>query len=153
MNNLIKKANLLKSLNLFNQININSYCSFSTSQQENKVNFTFKYLADGTEVKVTGEIGKNILKTAHENKIDIEGACDCSLACSTCHIVLGQKIYESIPPAEEVEDDLLDLAFGLTHTSRLGCQVILTKEFEGQIIEIPSATKNLYVDGHKPQPH
>jgi ferredoxin len=153
MNNLIKKANLFKPMRFFTHINYSSSFSFSTSTQENKVNFTFKYLADGTEVKVAGEIGKNILKTAHENKIDIEGACDCSLACSTCHIILDQKIYESIPPAEEVEDDLLDLAFGLTHTSRLGCQVILTKEFEGQIIEIPSATKNLYVDGHKPQPH
>jgi ferredoxin len=53
----------------------------------------------------------------------------------------------------EEEDDLLDLAFGLTHTSRLGCQVIVTKEFEGTTICVPSATRNLYVDGHKPKPH
>ena len=153
MNNLIKKTNLLKPNKLFAQLYTITGSSFSTTQNDNKVSFTFKYLSDGTEVKVTADIGKNILKTAHENKIDIEGACDCSLACSTCHIILNQKIYDSLPPAEEVEDDLLDLAFGLTHTSRLGCQVKLTKEFEGQIIEIPSATKNLYVDGHKPQPH
>ena len=129
--------------------------SSNTNQEDIKrsVNITFKYLTDNSEVKVKAQIGKNILKTAHENKIDIEGACDCSLACSTCHIILDEEIFSKLPEADEVEEDLLDLAFGLTHTSRLGCQVEITEEFEGRTIEIPSATKNLYVDGHKPQPH
>jgi ferredoxin len=68
-------------------------------------------------------------------------------------VILEQKIYDNLPKPVEEEDDLLDLAFGLTHTSRLGCQVIVTKEFEGTTICVPSATRNLYVDGHKPKPH
>jgi ferredoxin len=141
-------VNFIHSKRLFSDVN-----NAGDNRAKELVNFTFKYLADGKEVNITSEVGNNILKAAHENKVDIEGACDCSLACSTCHVILDQDIFDSIPQAEEVEDDLLDLAFGLTHTSRLGCQVLLTKQFEGKIIEIPSATKNLYVDGHKPQPH
>lgn len=136
-------------------LNNRAFCREDVKQGDNteEVSFIFKYLADGKEVKVTSNIGKSILNAAHANKIDLEGACDSSLACSTCHVILDDEIFDSIPEAKEEEDDLLDLAFGLTHTSRLGCQVLLTKQFEGRVIEIPAATKNLYVDGHKPQPH
>ena len=110
-------------------------------------------MADNSIKEVEANLGDHLLETAHKNDIDIEGACDASLACSTCHIILEEKIYESIPKPKEEEDDLLDLAFGLTHTSRLGCQVFVTKEFSDTIISIPAATRNLYVDGHKPKPH
>ena len=53
--------------------------------------------------------------------MDLEGACEASLACSTCHVILEEGIYEGLPEAEEEEEDLLDLAYGLTYTSRLGC--------------------------------
>ena len=118
-----------------------------------KIKLKFKYLADNSIKEVEANLGDHLLETAHKNDIDIEGACDASLACSTCHIILEEKIYESIPKPKEEEDDLLDLAFGLTHTSRLGCQVFVTKEFSDTIISIPAATRNLYVDGHKPKPH
>ena len=55
--------------------------------------------------------------------MELEGACEASLACSTCHVILPQDIYNELEPAEDDEEDLLDLAFGLTTTSRLGCQV------------------------------
>ena len=48
---------------------------------------------------------------------------------------------------------LPDMAFGLTATSRLGCQVNITKEMDGIEVRIPAATRNFYVDGHVPQPH
>ena len=158
--NTIINFNHIKSFNrTINIFNLNKN-NFSTNNDEedkfknaDKIKFTFKYLSDNKEVKVEAPEGMNLLKAAHKNNIDLEGACDCSLACSTCHLILDQKIYDSIPQAEETEDDLLDLAFGLTHTSRLGCQVLLTKQFEDTVIKIPAATKNLYVDGHKPQPH
>lgn len=127
--------------------------SNKNTAEEETVNITYKYLVDGTTVNVKAKIGENILKTAHHFEIDLEGACDCSLACSTCHVILDQKLFDSIPKSEELEDDLLDLAYGLTHTSRLGCQIKITKDFEGTVINIPSYTKNLYVDGHKPKPH
>jgi len=58
---------------------------------------------------------------AHENNIDLEGACDESLACSTCHVILEEKIFKNLECASLEEQDLLDLAYGLTNTSRLGC--------------------------------
>ena len=65
--------------------------------------------------------GESLLDVAHNNGIDLEGACESSLACSTCHVILEPAIYDSLGEPCEEEEDLLDLAYGLTHTSRLGC--------------------------------
>mmetsp|Transcript_81016 Transcript_81016/g.217395 ORF Transcript_81016/g.217395 Transcript_81016/m.217395 type:complete len:105 (-) Transcript_81016:3257-3571(-) len=81
------------------------------------------------------------------------GACECSLACSTCHLILEEPLYDSLPEPSDKENDMLDLAFGLTPTSRLGCQVVLTEEMAGATFKIPAATRNMYVDGHVPKPH
>ena len=89
--------------------------------------------------------GISILEAAHMNKVALEGACDGSLACSTCHVIVDQSFYDKIKPAEEDEEDMLDLAFGLTHTSRLGCQIILTPELDGITVKLPAATRNLMV--------
>jgi ferredoxin len=66
---------------------------------------------------------------------------------------LEDAVYDEFPEPSEEEEDMLDLAFGLTETSRLGCQVILEKEHDGIVITLPSATRNMYVDGHVPKPH
>jgi ferredoxin len=55
-------------------------------------------------------------------------------------------------PSEE-EEDMLDLATGLTTSSRLGCQIILSKELDGMEVTLPSHSRNFYVDGHVPEPH
>ena len=86
---------------------------------------------------------------AHNNEVDLEGACESSLACSTCHVILDSEIYDSLDEAVEEEEDMLDLAYGLTHTSRLGCQVFVTKEMEGMLVKLPSHTRNFYVDKSK----
>ena len=65
--------------------------------------------------------GESLLEVAHNNSVDLEGACEQSLACSTCHVILEQEIYDQLEEPVEEEEDLLDLAYGLTHTSRLGC--------------------------------
>lgn len=65
---------------------------------------------------VKGRVGQNLVTVAHENGVDLEGACECSLACSTCHVILTSGIYDSLAPATDEEEDLLDLAFGLTST-------------------------------------
>ncbi|KAF8995267.1 hypothetical protein BDQ17DRAFT_1430533 [Cyathus striatus] len=75
------------------------------------------------------------------------GACEGSIACSTCHIILPPHIYNALPEADDDENDMLDMAFGLTDTSRLGCQVKLTKEIGGMEVRLPSATRNMFVDG------
>lgn len=74
-------------------------------------------------------------------------------ACSTCHLIFPHKIYDTLPEPSEEEEDMLDMAFGLTETSRLGCQVIVTKEMDGMLLQMPKATRNFYVDGHVPKPH
>nr|XP_012137213.1 PREDICTED: adrenodoxin-like protein, mitochondrial isoform X3 [Megachile rotundata] len=85
--------------------------------------------------------------------IELEGACEASLACSTCHVYVHSDYMDKLPPSEEKEEDLLDLAPFLKENSRLGCQIILTKELDGIELQIPKGTRNFYVDGHTPAPH
>ncbi|XP_076177233.1 adrenodoxin-like protein 1, mitochondrial Ferredoxin 1 isoform X2 [Ptiloglossa arizonensis] len=85
--------------------------------------------------------------------IEMEGACEASLACTTCHVYVHHNYTEKLPIAEEKEEDLLDLAPFLKENSRLGCQIILTKDLDGIELELPQATRNFYVDGHTPTPH
>jgi 2Fe-2S ferredoxin len=98
---------------------------------------------DGTRREVEAPLGLSVLEIAHKNKIDIEGACEGSLACSTCHVIVDPEWYELLKEASEDEEDMLDLAFGLTATSRLGCQIIITEELDGLVVKLPSSTRNL----------
>ncbi|XP_004923735.1 adrenodoxin-like protein, mitochondrial [Bombyx mandarina] len=108
---------------------------------------------DGVKINVKGKVGDNILYLAHRYEIPMEGACEASLACTTCHVYIPHDYLDKLPPSEEKEDDLLDMAPFLKENSRLGCQIVLTKELEGMVIQLPKATRNFYVDGHKPKPH
>jgi len=76
----------------------------------------------------------------------MEGACEGSIACSTCHVILDDDVYDSLPEPCEEEDDMLDMAPGLTESSRLGCQVFLTTAMDGIRVKLPMATRNFYVD-------
>lgn len=107
----------------------------------------------GKRIVARGKVGQSILQIAHRNHIDLEGACESSLACSTCHVILEDSVFHQLEEPTEEEDDLLDMAFGLTTTSRLGCQVIVTEAMDQAIVKLPAATRNFYVDGHVPQPH
>jgi 2Fe-2S ferredoxin len=100
---------------------------------------------DGTAREVDAPLGLSVQEIAHRNKIDIEGACEGSLACSTCHVVIDPDWYDLLKEASEDEEDMLDLAFGLTQTSRLGCQIIMTEELDGLTVRLPSATRNLLI--------
>lgn len=60
---------------------------------------------------------------------------------------------EDLHPPSEEEEDMLDEAALLTPTSRLGCQIILSKELEGMVVTLPAYSRNYYVDGHVPEPH
>lgn len=101
---------------------------------------------NGTRKEVDAPIGLSVLEIAHRNNIDLEGACEGSLACSTCHVIVDSEWYDLLPGATEDEEDMLDLAFGLTHTSRLGCQIIITEELDGLTVQLPAATRNMMVD-------
>jgi len=101
---------------------------------------------DGSRAEVDAPEGLSVLEIAHRNKIELEGACEGSLACSTCHIVVAPEWYDRLAEAEEDEEDMLDLAFGLTSTSRLGCQIIMKPELDGLVVSVPAATRNMSVD-------
>jgi len=109
------------------------------------VKITF-VLRNGEEKEVDAPIGLSVLEVAHRNNIDLEGACEGSLACSTCHVIVDQQFFDKIPSASEDEEDMLDLAFGLTTTSRLGCQINITEDMEGLRVKLPHATRNMMVD-------
>ncbi|MCW5748111.1 MAG: ferredoxin family 2Fe-2S iron-sulfur cluster binding protein [Alphaproteobacteria bacterium] len=101
---------------------------------------------NGNRKEVEAPLGLSVLEIAHRNGIDLEGACEGSLACSTCHVIVDKAWYDKLPEASEDEEDMLDLAFGLTHTSRLGCQIRITPELDGLTVKLPAATRNMMVD-------
>jgi 2Fe-2S ferredoxin len=105
---------------------------------------TVKFIeTDGSSKDVDAYCGMSILDVAREHGIDLEGACEGSLACSTCHVIVQEEWYNKLSPASDMEEDMLDLAYGLTNTSRLGCQIILTKDMDGFQVELPKASRNL----------
>ena len=115
---------------------------------------TFTDDKDGSVKTVSVPMGQSLLEAAHANEIDLEGACEGSLACSTCHVIVeDQDMYDRLPEPCDDENDMLDLAFGLTDTSRLGCQIRATPELDGLKVRIPAATRNFAVDGYVPKPH
>lgn len=105
---------------------------------------TFVHL-DGSEQQVEAPSGISVLEAARLFDVPIEGACEGSLACSTCHVVVDAAYIDLLPEATEDEEDMLDLAFGLTATSRLGCQIILSDELDGLKVAVPSASRNAQV--------
>lgn len=100
---------------------------------------------DGNAKEVDAPLGISVLEIAHRNDIDLEGACEGSLACSTCHVIVSEEDYEKLNEASEEEEDMLDLAFGLTETSRLGCQILMTEELDGLKVKLPAGTRNMQV--------
>ena len=103
-------------------------------------------MPDGSEKHIAAPNGISLLEVAHKNAVPLEGACEGSLACSTCHVVIDPAFYDQLPAATEDEEDMLDLAFGLTHTSRLGCQIMMNDSLEGLKVTVPGATRNMMVD-------
>ena len=106
------------------------------------------FITKGEKKEFQVTAGTTVLEAAHKNNIDLEGACEGSLACSTCHVILDQQFYNKLSPASEDEEDMLDLAFGLTPTSRLGCQIILTKELDGLTLTVPEETRNVSINNN-----
>jgi 2Fe-2S ferredoxin len=98
---------------------------------------------DGTRKEVDAPLGLSVLEIAHKHGVDLEGACEGSLACSTCHVVVDPEWFELLKDPTEDEEDMLDLAFGLTQTSRLGCQIIISEELDGLTVALPAGTRNM----------
>ena len=92
---------------------------------------------DGRERRVEAPAGLSVLEIAHRHGIDLEGACEGSLACATCHVVVDPAWASRLPKPTEDEEDMLDLAFGLQKTSRLGCQIVIGDAFDGLVVRLP----------------
>lgn len=93
---------------------------------------------DGTRHQVNATPGQSLLQIARQNAIAIEGACEGHLSCSTCHVVVDREHYRRVPGPDVDEAEMLNLAYGLTATSRLGCRVRMSDELDGLIVTVPA---------------
>ena len=98
---------------------------------------------DGTQKEVEAPLGLSVLEIAHRNSVDIEGACEGSLACSTCHVIVDPSWFGKLAKPTEDEEDMLDLASGARRTSRLSCQIDLTDALDGLVVHIPAESRNM----------
>lgn len=94
---------------------------------------------------IQAESGQTVLDVALKNKISIPHACEKSCACTTCHIVVREG-FDSLEESDELEDDMLDKAWGLEPESRLGCQAIIADE--DLVVEIPKYNLNIVNEEH-----
>ena len=98
---------------------------------------------DGTlDREVDARAGQRLLDVAWAAKQPLEGACEGVMACSTCHVIVDKADFDRLPQASDEEEDLLDLAAHATRTSRLACQIILSKDMETLDVRIPAGAKN-----------
>jgi ferredoxin len=100
--------------------------------------------ADGrgrTDAEV--EPGSILLDVAQAHMMPLEGTCEGQMACSTCHVIVSKEDFERLPPATEMEEDMLDLAAGVRRTSRLACQIVLTEAMDGLTVSIPGESRNM----------
>ena len=96
----------------------------------------FFVLPDGKQRECHAEAGQSLLKLAQDSGFDLEGACEASLACATCHVVIDPEWYGQLPTPTQDESDMLDLAVGLSRTSRLSCQIKLTQALDGLTVRL-----------------
>ncbi|XP_044775257.1 adrenodoxin, mitochondrial [Neomonachus schauinslandi] len=110
----------------------------SSSEDKITVHFVNR---DGETLTAKGKVGDSLLDVVIENNLDIDGfgACEGTLACSTCHLIFEEHIFEKLEAVTDEENDMLDLAYGLTDRSRLGCQIYLTKSMDNMTVRVPDA--------------
>ncbi len=97
---------------------------------------------DGTRRELDAPVGKSLMQIGRDAGLDIEGACDGAMACSTCHVYVEPEWAGKLAKMGEDESDMLDLAFGVTDRSRLGCQIVMTEELDGLTVALPKNTRN-----------
>ncbi|XP_015482151.1 adrenodoxin-like [Parus major] len=108
----------------------------SSSEDQVTVHFINR---DGERLTTTAKEGESLLEVVvnHNLAIDGFGACEGTLACSTCHLIFEKDAFQKLDAISDEELDMLDLAYGLTDTSRLGCQVCVKKSMDGLTVRVP----------------
>jgi ferredoxin len=99
--------------------------------------------ANGGRVEVEGKPGDRLLEVGQAAGMPLEGTCEGQMACSTCHVVVTKEWFDRLPRASEDEEDMLDLAAGVTRTSRLSCQIVLGEELDGIEVAIPGEARDM----------
>lgn len=100
-------------------------------------------LRDGSQKLLNVAEGDSLLDIAQGHGLEMEGACGGSCACSTCHVIIDPEYYDLLEEPGDDENDMLDLAYGLTETSRLGCCIRMTKNLDGLRAALPAMTRNV----------
>lgn len=137
--NLLNKLTQSQTLTSIEALIRHASTSKESDEEQSSVLVTFKK-PDGKDISVRGTTGKSLYDLVVENDLDIDGfgACEGTLCCTTCHLIFTKEDYHRIGYPKDEELDMLDLAFGLTDTSRLGCQVFLKKEFGPELqVKVP----------------
>jgi ferredoxin len=99
--------------------------------------------AKGERVEAAAKLGDNLLDVAQAADMPLEGTCEGQMACSTCHVIVAKDWFGKLPRASEDEEDMLDLAAGVTRTSRLSCQIVLGEELDGIEVRIPGESRDM----------
>lgn len=99
--------------------------------------------AKGEKIATTGEPGQRLLELGQNVGMPLEGTCEGQMACSTCHVVISAEWFDRLVPAVDDEEDMLDLAAGVTRTSRLSCQIELTDALDGLVVHVPSEAHDM----------
>lgn len=100
--------------------------------------------ADGKEhTEAEAKAGDVLLDIAQQHLMPLEGTCEGQMACSTCHVIVAKDDFDRLPPASEMEEDMLDLAAGVRRTSRLACQIVLTDRLGDLTVHIPPESRNM----------
>ena len=89
---------------------------------------------NGNSREIDARAGQTLLEIAWDNGLDVEGACEGSMACATCHVIVDPAWFDRLPDPSEDEEDMLDLAYDIRKTSRLGCQITLTDALDGLVV-------------------
>ncbi|XP_066038547.1 adrenodoxin-like [Chamaea fasciata] len=111
-----------------------------TGESSSKDQVTVHFInRDGEQLTTTAKEGESLLEVVvnHNLAIDGFGACEGTLACSTCHLIFDKDSFQKLDAVSDEELDMLDLAYGLTDTSRLGCQVCVKKWMDGLTVRVP----------------
>lgn len=99
--------------------------------------------AEGARVAAEGTENARLLEVAQAAGMPLEGTCEGQMACSTCHVIVDADWFDRLPPASPDEEDMLDLAAGVTRTSRLSCQIALTTDLDGLEVRIPGESYDM----------
>ncbi|MGE0735997.1 MAG: 2Fe-2S iron-sulfur cluster-binding protein [Alphaproteobacteria bacterium] len=92
---------------------------------------------DGQRRAVDAPVGLTVLEVARKYDIEIPGTCGGALSCGTCHVIVAAEQFAKVGAPQEDEDEVLDLTFGITPTSRLGCQIVISEALDGLVLTLP----------------